>query len=291
MPVMQIFRYAVSGLIAVAAVLIIRDIVRSLPDNGPGGGIVQHQAESSPMPSSAVKAAAGVTPYWQARHETGNLEEYSWWHIEGVPTGTLKVIPDPTGSDRGSVLRGEITAAAPPGGDSHRMYPALLLPECYRGGYRSSFHVWAELPSSRERGWFSFATYSNKKDWKDLFGVNLGFEQGEDRLVLFHVPVFSKGTFTRISSIPFPMRQWVKVDVKVDDSGIMLFQDDRLIGEAKKEWGADGVGLCEAHWGLYGQDKNRSGLLLNDDITVSLDTRFDKQPRMVRAGKPEHGRS
>ena len=287
---MQIFRYAVSVLIAVAAVIIIRDIVRSQPGKGHSGGIVKHQAESTSMPYSTVKETAGVAPYWQARHETGDLEEYSWWHVEGVPTGTLMVVPDPTGSGRGYVLCGEITTIAPPGGDSHRMYPALLLPECYRGGYRSSFHVWADLPSPAQRGWFSFATYSNKQDWKDLFGVNLGFEQGEDRLVLFHVPVFSKGTFTRISSIPFPMRQWVKVDVKVDYSGIMLFQDDRLIGEAKKEWGAEGVGLCEAHWGLYGQDKNRSGLLLNDDITVSLDTRFDKQPRMVRAGMPDYGK-
>jgi hypothetical protein len=285
MPIMKLIRYALLGFVAVAAVFVIRDIACSLPRAKHDDSGHPPAAESISVPSTGAKG----TPYWQARHETGDLEEYSWWHIEGVPTGTLKVIPDPTGSGRGSVLRGEITSAAPPGGDSHRIYPALLLPECYRGGYRSSFLVWADLPSPAQRGWISFATYSHKKEWKDLFGVNLGFEQGEDRLVLFHVPVFSKGTFTRISSIPFPMRQWVKVEVTVDDSGIMLFQDDRLIAEAKKEWGAEGVGLCEAHWGLYGQDKNRSGLLLNDDITVNLDTRFDKPPRMVRVqtkGKP-----
>lgn len=289
MPTMQVIKYPLIALISVAAVFIIRDIVRTLPRQEQGRSNKSHIAESVSVQNPNTKATSETAPYWQARHETGNLEEYSWWHIEGVPTGTLKVIPDPTGSGRGSVLRGEITAASPPGGDSHRIYPALLLPECYRGGYHSTFNVWADFPPSTQRGWFSFATYSNKKDWKDLFGVNIGFEQGEDRLVLFHVPVFSKGTFTRISSIPFPMRRWVKVDVKVDSSGIMLFQDERLIAEAQKDWGAEGVGLCEAHWGLYGQDKNRSGVLLNDDITVNLDTRFDKPPRMVRVqtkGKP-----
>jgi len=285
MPIMKLIKYALLGFVAVSALFVIRDIVRSLTHAKYAGTGNPLAAESITVPSAASKD----TPYWKAHHETGDLEEYSWWLIEGVPTGTLKVIPDPTGSGHGFVLRSEITAATPPGGDSHRLYPALLLPECYRGGYRSTFQIWADIPPSTERGWFSFATYSNKKDWKDLFGVNLGFEQGEDRLVLFHVPVFSKGTFTRISAIPFPMRQWVKVEVKVDNGGIMLFQDERLIAEAKKEWGADGVGLCEAHWGLYGQDKNRSGELLNDDITVNLDTSFDKPPRMVRLqtkGKP-----
>jgi len=289
MPTMRIIRYALLGFVAVAVVFVIRDIARSLPRQKQGDGSNPRITEPVSAPTSAVKPTPEAAPYWQARHETGDLGEYSWWPIEGAPTGTLKVIPDPTGAGRGSVLRCAIAAASPPGGDSHRIYPALLLPECYRGGYRSSFYVWADLPSSTQRGWFSFATYSNKKDWKDLFGVNLGFEQGEDRLVLFHVPVFSKGAFTRISSIPFPMRQWVNVEVRVDGGGIMLFQDERLIAEAKKEWGTEGVGLCEAHWGLYGQGKNRSGLLLNDDITVNLDTRFDKPPRMVRVntkGKP-----
>jgi hypothetical protein len=190
-PAMQIIKYVLVTFIAVAAVIIIHNIINSLPHQERGSTVDQRSAELISVPSIGIKD----TLYWQACHETGDLEEYSWWHIEGVPTGTLKIIPDPTGSGRGSVLRGEITAAALPGGDSHRIYPALLLPECYHGGYRSSFKVWADLPPSSERGWISFATYSNKKDWKDLFGINLGFEQGEDRLVLFHVPVFSKGTY------------------------------------------------------------------------------------------------
>jgi len=62
----------------------------------------------------------------------------------------------------------------------------------------------------------------------------------------------------------------------------MLFQDERLVAEAPKNWGPEGVGLCEAHWGLYGEGKNRSGLLLNDDITVTLDIPFDIRPQIVR---------
>ena len=101
---------------------------------------------------------------------------------------------------------------------------------------------------------------------------------------MFHVPVFGKGNYKRISGIPFPMRQWVKIEVQVGAGGILLFQDDRLIAEAEKEWGAEGVGLCEAHWGTYGEGKNRRGLILNDDITINLDRPFDKRPRLVRGG-------
>ncbi len=246
------------------------------------GAIAAQFLDSGSAAAMASPAAAAAVPYWQAGHETGNLDEYSWWRVEGVPTGTLQVVPDPTAAGRGSVLKGEITSVSPQGGDSHRLYPALLLPECYHGAYTSTFSVWADVPKNGQRGWFSFATYTNRKDWNDLFGVNLGFEEGEDRLVLFHVPVFGKGNFTRLSRKPFPMRQWVKIDVRVDQGGIMLFQDDRLVAEARKNWGPEGVGLCEAHWGLYGEGKNRSGLMLNDDISVSFDTPFGISPRMVR---------
>ncbi len=273
---MKTVKFVILAVVTVLTVLTFKDVTR---DFG-----AQSVRPSAPDQIQTAAPARSERPYWQARHETGNLEEYSWWREGGVPTGALNIIPDPTGSGRGSVLSGEITSVSPPGGDSHRLYPALLLPECYRGSYRSSFMVWADIPPSPERGWFSFATYSNKMDWKDLFGVNLGFEQGENRLVLFHVPVFSKGIYKRISGVPFPMRQWVKIDVQVSPGGILLLQDDRLIAEAEKEWGPGGVGLCEAHWGTYGEGKNRRGLILNDDISIDLDRPFHKRPRLVRNG-------
>jgi hypothetical protein len=235
------------------------------------------------IPAAVAPAPQTVPPFWQAKHETGDMEEYSWWRMEGASSGTLTVVPDPTGSGRGFVLRGEITSASPPPGDSHRLYPVFMLPECYRGTYSSTFSVWADLPPhSATCGWISFATYSNMMNWKDLYGVNLGHEDGVDRLVLFHVPTFGKGDFTRFASVPFPMKKWVSITVKVDDSGIMLFQDERLVAEAKKSWGAEGVGVCEAHWGLYGQGKTASGVLLNDNVSVTFDGAFTKKTMMVR---------
>ena len=275
-------RQVVLALAAVSAVVVVSDIVRAEP-------AAAQAAMAVPARPTVEAPPLGRAPYWQAHHETGNLQEYSWWQAAGAPTGELRVVPDPTGSGRGFVLRGEITAPGPFGGESHRFYPCLLLPECYRGGYRSSFLLWADLPPAAERGWFSFATYSSKKEWKDLFGVNLGFEQGVDCLVLFHVPSFGKGAFTRVSRIPFPMRRWVKVEVRVDDGGILLFQDDLLIAEAKKDWGGEGAGLCEAHWGLYGEGRNLRGTVLNDEVTVNLDTTFGKPPRIALErgrGKP-----
>lgn len=247
--------------------------------NSVSGNTIPPTSGTSPTTPETISSA-----YWQARHESGNLEEYSWWHPENNPYGRFQVVPDPAGTGRGYVFKGEIVAAVPSGGDSHRLYPMLLMP-CYRGAYSSRFLVWADIPTNQDRGWYSFATYSNTKDWGDLFGVNLAREEGEDRLVLFHTPSMGKGEFTRLSRIPFPMRKWVKIEVRVDQNGIMLSQDDRLIAEAKKEWGAEGVGLCEAHWGMYAQGKNSSGVVLNDDIAVTLDTPFEKRPYIVRAAK------
>ncbi len=221
--------------------------------------------------------------FWQARHETGNLEEYSWWRMREFPTGTLSIISDPTGSGHGLVLRSEITRPASSPADSHRLYPVFALKQCYHGSYSSSFSVWADLPPhSKERGWISFATYSTQAGWKDLFGVNLGHENGRDCLVLFHVPEFGKGDFIRYASVPFPMEEWVTITVKVDQSGIMLLQNDRLVAEAKKNWGSAGVSLCEAHWGLYSQGKTASGILLNDNISIAFDRAYPDSLIMVR---------
>ena len=284
---MRLIRFGILCLLALAAVVTLRDVARSL--------LQQERSTTSRETLDAREAAPGSatpspsfnpTPYWLARHEKGDLEEYSWWRVEGSATGVVHVVADPTGAGRGFVLKGEITGAAPAGGDSHRLYPVLMLPEAYRGSYRSVFRVWADLPPASERGWFSFATYTNRRDWKDLFGVNLGFEQGEDRLVLFHVPVFGKGSFTRISTIPFPKRQWVTVEVRVDRSGVLLFQDDRLIAEARKDWGPEGVGLCEAHWGLYAQGKNSRGVVLNDDVEVYFDRPVAGEPVKIRGTSP-----
>jgi hypothetical protein len=279
---MNLIRNGILFLVAIAAIFVVRDIARTLHKQKKPYTLPKTPYGQKEASLSFTSLSSGSRLYWQARHETGDLEEYSWWPEKAVSTGIMKVMPDPTGSGRGNVLSGEITAASPPGGDSHRLYPVLLLPECYRGAYRSRFEVRADLPPTTEQGWYSFATYTNKQNWQDLFGVNLGVEKGENRLILFHVPVVGKGTYTKISSIPFPLRQWVTLEVQVDNSGILLYQDDHLIAEAVKQWGPEGVGLCEAHWGMYGQGKNRRGTILNGSINIRLDQPFDKPPRMVR---------
>jgi hypothetical protein len=243
------------------------------------------EIEHTQSSTAGITAPASSTgpAFWQALHETGNFEEYSWWQTREFPNGTLSVVTDPTGSGRGFVLRSEITRSASSPADSHRLYPVFALKQCYQGSYSSSFYVWADLPPhSTERGWISFATYSNQAGWKDLFGVNLGHENGRDCLVLFHVPEFGKGDFTRFEPVPFPMKEWVTITVKVDQSGIMLLQNDRLVAEAKKNWGPNGVSLCEAHWGLYSQGKTSSGILLNDNISIAFDRAFPDNLIMIR---------
>lgn len=284
---MRPVRFGILCVVVLAAVVTVRDIARSVL-RGQRPAFSAGEVEGPRGGEGAAGSRPAGEPVWQARHEGGDLEEYSWWRVEGSPTGAVQVVPDPTGRGRGFVLKAEIEGASPPGADSHRLYPVLLLSEGYRGAYRSSFRVWADVPPGPERGWFSFATYSNKRDWKDLFGVNLGFEQGEDRLVLFHVPEFGKGDYHKISIVPFPLRRWVTVEVRVDEGGILLFQDGRLIAEAAKAWGPEGVGLWEAHWGLYAQGKNRRGVVLNDDVSLVLDRPFAGAPRKVRGGAPPH---
>lgn len=107
--------------------------------------------------------------------------------------------------------------------------------------------------------------------------------------MLFHVPEFGKGDFTRYATIPFPMKEWVTITVKVDRTGIMLLQNDRLVAEAKKNWGPDGVSLCEAHWGLYSQGKTARGILLNDNISISFDRAYPDNIIMIRPDNSKLG--
>ena len=89
-----------------------------------------------------------------------------------------------------------------------------------------------------ERGWISLATYSNVKNWQDLFGVNLGAEDGQTVLVLFHVPKFGQGRFERRTHIPFPMKKWVRIEV----IGRCTRNDPRLPGWGAGDAGRQGLG-------------------------------------------------
>jgi hypothetical protein len=204
---------------------------------------------------------------WVASHESADFSEYFWRHSD-TSCGWLMAIPDPTGSGRGYVSESQIFCPAGQKG-IHRLYPTLNLEKCLYGSYYSSFDVWLSAPPARERGWVSLATYTNVKNWQDLFGVNLGTEGGQTVLVLFHVPTFGQGRFKRETLLAFPMKQWVRIEVVVDArNGIRVYQDGSLVMRAAKDWGPAGPSICEAHWGLYAQGKTDFAHLLNDNIVL-----------------------
>ncbi len=206
-------------------------------------------------------------PVWQADHETGNTKEYFWRH-DDTACGKHAVVPDPTRRAKGHVHKAEVLCPDPKG-DNHRLYPTQNFKTCLPAPYLSTFWVWVDLPPEKERGWVSLATYTNKKNWQDLFGVNLETKNGRLKLVLFHTPVKGKAVFLREVEDAFPQKQWVRIDVVVHDFGLIrVFQNRFPLLSAMKEWGPDGPALCEAHWGLYSRGNTARGVILNDDIGV-----------------------
>ena len=202
---------------------------------------------------------------WYAHHESGDFGQYSWRHADNA-CGWLAAVSDPTSSGRGYVAESQILCARE---KSHRLYPMIKLEQCLYGNYYSAFDVWISAPPVAEPAWISLATYTNVKDWQDLFGVNLGRHDGRPALVLFHVPKIGQGRFERKASIAFPMKQWVKIEVIVDGKrGIRVFQDKTLVLQARKDWGPAGPAICEAHWGLYAHGDVDFAHLLNDDILL-----------------------
>jgi hypothetical protein len=204
---------------------------------------------------------------WYAHHESGDFSNYFWRHPDST-CGWLMVVSDPTSSGRGYVAESQILCAREKG-TAHRLYPTLNLEKCLYGSYYSAFDVWLAAPPVAEPAWISLATYTNVKNWQDLFGVNLSHKDGQIELVLFHVPKFGQGRFERKARIGFPLKRWVKIEVMVDEKeGIRVFQDKKLVLQAHKDWGPAGPTICEAHWGLYAHGDVDFAHLLNDDILL-----------------------
>ena len=204
---------------------------------------------------------------WYAHRESGDFSEYFWRHPD-TSCGWLVAVPDPTASGRGYVSESQVFCS--PGDKGvHRLYPTLNLEKCLYGSYYSAFDVWLWAPPVAEPAWISLATYTNVKNWQDLFGVNLGNKDGQIELVLFHVPKFGQGLFVRKAHIGFPMKQWVRIEVMVDEKqGIRVFQDKTLVLQANKDWEPAGAAICEAHWGFYAHGDIDFAHLLNDDILL-----------------------
>ena len=202
---------------------------------------------------------------WCAHHESGDFSQYFWRHPD-TDCGWLAVVPDPTASGRGAVAESQIFCSEKA---VHRLYPTFNLDTCLYGSYYSAFDVWVSSPPIVAPGWISLATYTNEKNWRDLFGVNLDGKDGNFTLVLFHVPKFGQGRFERKAPIDFPMKRWVRIEVMVDAAqGIRVFQDRTLVLQAEKDWGPAGPAVCEAHWGLYADGGVEFVHLLNDNIVL-----------------------
>jgi hypothetical protein len=207
---------------------------------------------------------------WTANHEIGGFDEYSWKHPDNS-CGYQVIVNDPTKRNSGKVLKTVVKCNQPKSSDKHRLYPTLNFNQCYSGSFQSTFLAWVDLPPTKKRGWVSLATYSNVKNWLDLFGINLEPTDKGDRLILFHVPKLGQDSFVRESYIEFPMKEWVEIKVNVNSFGLVqLYQNGILIGSALKDFGANGPAICEAHWGFYGKGNTQRGMILNDDITITF---------------------
>lgn len=203
---------------------------------------------------------------WCTDHEKAKFSQYTWLH-KNTACGKFDITRDPTTSNRNNVYWGEISCSDSDSlQDSHRLYPTLNLKECSFGPYNSSFLVWIDLADIKDFEWISIATYSNKKNWQDLFGLNLIPKNDGVKLIIFHVPTFGIGKFEKVSNLYFPLRKWVKIDINVGNSEIKIYQDGELIIKAKKQWGVNGPSICEAHWGLYADRNTKNVVILNDDI-------------------------
>lgn len=203
---------------------------------------------------------------WCAKHETEKFDEYSWKHQNTICSRS-DIVEDPTASGRGHVYRGQIFCSSIESSiENHRIYPTLNLKECLYGPYKSSFMVWADIDDINDFGWISLATYTNKKNWQDLFGLNLVSDNGIVKLIIFHVPIFGKSKYEKVSDLGFPLKKWVHLALDVDRDGIRVYQDGKLVIKARKRWGNKGPAVCESHWGLYADAKTNKVLILNDDI-------------------------
>ena len=207
---------------------------------------------------------------WEALHNDSTLREYTWRHKD-TACGKHALAPDPRRDKQGYVHKAEINCSLNVPGNNHRLYPILSFPDCHYGPYDSTFWIWVDLPMSGSGGWVSLATYANKKNWMDLFGVNIEFDVGVKQLTLFHIPVLGKGDFIREKRLPIPMRQWVHVEVKVNPLGLIeVFQDRVRILSAWKDFGSRGPAICEAHWGLYAEGQIHRAVVMNDDISINM---------------------
>lgn len=174
-------------------------------------------------------------------------------------------------------VTGANTANVEPDGPNHRGYPTIQLSK-RPGGCVSPCLVtvwaWADIPL-RPGEWFQLATLTSSASdiWLPAQVVNVG---SEGWLHVMHVPSqgLKQWTYQR-TDLPFPTRQWVRVDILVDyrstTGAIAAFQDGVLMSAAPLDpTGTNALGvLNQVHAGMYAPPTVASGVILNDDLTVA----------------------
>ena len=131
---------------------------------------------------------------------------------------------------------------------NHRAYPAFRFDRTplgiVTGAVLVELWVWADFQLARaaDLNWISLATFSNYNDqyWYRSYLVNVN---ADGMVHLMHVPnnTQSAPDIFQTTSIAFPMRQWVKMDVYIDNSAanrfrapfIAVWQDGQLVSASR----------------------------------------------------------
>jgi hypothetical protein len=210
--------------------------------------------------------------------------DFSFYDSTGSVSQSLSSAQVHTGT--GSHL-GQITAANAADNENslvHRAYGYIQFDQMSIGVFRTpvlaTVWVWLDLPALVIRNpliddWFSFATLSCGTDaaWTGLFTVNLN-PQGY--AYLYHVPTVGLSNWTYQASAAnggpvFPMRQWVKLEIyyygHAVNGFVRVFQDGVRVSEAPIT-GGNGT-LARVHFGMYASPAVGSGLVYNDDISIT----------------------
>lgn len=161
--------------------------------------------------------------------------------------------------------------------NNHRAYPTIqfykdeagaIIAPCY-----ITMYVWLDMELTEhnpENQWLSFATLTGdaSDNWLPVVCVNLSYD---GYVHLMHVPSQGKKEWIyQTTDLTFPQKEWVKLTIYYDnrtEGYIKVWQNDILVSHAKID---NGNGLLnQAHFGLYASPSIASGVVYNDNITIT----------------------
>jgi len=244
---------------------------------------------STPTATLTPTATPTATPTpnpvfaWHANHERGDMSEYlGTGQRKNTNCDFMEIVPDPTGSGRGYVIRSEIKCAIPPdGGDlkdgRHRPYPSLNLPQCYDAPFATEVEVFIDnvpsLPSSISiaslGGDFFDQVPRLYPDYHTLGRTHLSI-WGSDGLVM--TPYTDLPSMSRLveffSRIAFPLKQWVRIRTEVTTERKMtVYQNGLKIASAPLA-PQSLTQVCMMHWGPYAPGNLDRLLMYQDNLAT-----------------------